>query len=120
MGGAAATRVLLLCNMVGPGEVDAELEDEVANECEKYGPVVRCLIFEVTDAGCPAEEAVRIFVQFTRVESAAAAAAEMGGRFFGGRVVRARFFDEARFDQGELAPRPGEVAAATAAAAAGQ
>lgn len=87
------TRVLLMRNMVGPGEVDEDLEEEarvgsphrrllsniaeegtrvvpcehlcsctetpslrcsrsaqVAKECEKYGPVVRCLIFEVRTA----------------------------------------------------------------------
>jgi splicing factor 45 len=41
------TRVLLLRNMVGPGEVDDDLEEEVAEECTKYGEVVRVMIFEV-------------------------------------------------------------------------
>jgi len=35
-------------NMVGPGEVDDELESETAEECSKYGKVVKCLIFEVS------------------------------------------------------------------------
>ena len=34
-----ATRVVLLRNMVGPGEVDDDLEDEVGMECSKYGNV---------------------------------------------------------------------------------
>lgn len=34
-------------NMVGPGEVDGELEQETADECQKYGKVVKCVIFEV-------------------------------------------------------------------------
>jgi len=34
--------------MVGPGEVDEELETETADECSKYGKVVKCLIFEVS------------------------------------------------------------------------
>ena len=34
--------------MVGPGEVDCELEGEVTEECLKYGTVVKCLIFEVS------------------------------------------------------------------------
>jgi splicing factor 45 len=43
-----ATRCLLaLQNMVAPGEVDADLEGETAEECEKYGPVRQCLVFEV-------------------------------------------------------------------------
>lgn len=34
--------------MVGPGDVDEDLQPEVAEECAKYGEVERCLIFEVT------------------------------------------------------------------------
>ena len=37
----------LLQNMVGPGDVDSELEPEVAEECSKYGEVVKVLIYEV-------------------------------------------------------------------------
>lgn len=33
--------------MVGHGEVDEDLEKETAEECEKYGKVTKCLIFEV-------------------------------------------------------------------------
>jgi hypothetical protein len=64
------SRVVLLKNMVGPGEVDEDLEDEVGNECTKYGEVQRVLIFEVTEANFPVHEAVRIFVQFDRIEAA--------------------------------------------------
>ncbi|WVZ82423.1 hypothetical protein U9M48_029689 [Paspalum notatum var. saurae] len=103
------TRVLLLRNMVGPGEVDDELEDEVASECAKYGTVSRVLIFEITQADFPADEAVRIFIQFERAEEATKAMIDLQGRFFGGRVVQATFFDEEKFGRNELAPMPGEV-----------
>lgn len=103
------TRVLLLWNMVGPGEVDDELEDEVASECSKYGTVTRVLIFEITEPNFPADEAVRIFVQFERSEETTKALIDLDGRFFGGRVVRASFYDEERFGKNELAPMPGEV-----------
>ena len=33
--------------MVGPGEVDGDLEGETFEECGKYGKVIKCLIFEV-------------------------------------------------------------------------
>ena len=33
--------------MVGPGEVDNDLEGEVIEECAKYGETVRCLIYAV-------------------------------------------------------------------------
>ncbi|RLN36604.1 hypothetical protein BBJ28_00003980 [Nothophytophthora sp. Chile5] len=51
-------------------EVDDELQEEVKGECaEKYGPVTKCVIYEVTGRVAP-EEAVRIFVQFEREEGA--------------------------------------------------
>lgn len=103
------TRVVLLRNMVGPGEVDDELEDEVASECAKYGNVTRVLIFEITEPDFPSGEAVRIFVQFERSEQATKALVDLDGRFFGGRVVHASFYDEERFSVNELAPIPGET-----------
>ncbi|XP_078438105.1 D111/G-patch domain-containing protein [Wolffia australiana] len=103
------TRVLLLRNMVGPGEVDDELEDEVASECAKYGAVTRVLIFEITEASFPHDEAVRIFIQFERPEETTKAFVDLDGRFFGGRIVKAAFYDEDRFARTELAPMPGEI-----------
>jgi hypothetical protein len=41
---------------------------ETKEECQKYGDVEKCLIYEIPDA--PEDEAVRIFVEFKRVESA--------------------------------------------------
>ena len=40
-------KVVLLRNMVGAGEVDEDLEVETKEECEKYGKVGKCVIFEV-------------------------------------------------------------------------
>lgn len=55
--------------MVGPGEVDEDLEPEVKDECNtKYGDVVKVIIFELKTQ--PAEESIRIFVEFKRIESA--------------------------------------------------
>uniref|UniRef100_UPI0035902FD8 splicing factor 45-like n=1 Tax=Myxine glutinosa TaxID=7769 RepID=UPI0035902FD8 len=62
------TKVVLLRNMVGAGEVDEDLERETKEECEKYGKVIRCLIFELPTSND--EEAVRIFLEFERIESA--------------------------------------------------
>jgi len=41
--------------MVGPGEVDDELESETADECSKYGKVTKCVIFEVSMTRSPTE-----------------------------------------------------------------
>eukprot|EP00736_Rhodelphis_marinus_P004742 Rmarinus@m.19585 len=97
--------VVLLRNMVGPGEVDATLQDEVGEEClDKYGPVEACTIHEVLRADIPPHEAVRIFVKFSNVDSARKALNDLNNRYFGGREVRATFFDEKRFISGALAP----------------
>ncbi|RUS83835.1 hypothetical protein EGW08_008416 [Elysia chlorotica] len=89
------SKVLLLQNMVGPGEVDEDLEPETAEECSKYGKVNKCVIFEMPDV--PEEECVRIFVEFERMESATKGLVDLNGRFFGGRVVKACFYNLDKF-----------------------
>lgn len=89
------SKVVLLRNMVGPGEVDDDLEPETAEECTKYGRVVKCLIFEIPDN--PDDEAVRIFIEFDRVEAAIKAVVDLNGRYFGGRVVKAGFYNLDKF-----------------------
>ncbi|XP_059167700.1 splicing factor 45-like [Physella acuta] len=89
------SKVILLQNMVGPGEVDEELEPETAEECTKYGKVNKCVIFEIPEN--PEEESVRIFVEFERMESAIKALVDLNGRFFGGRVVKACFYNLDKF-----------------------
>ena len=42
------SKVVMMMNMVGPGEVDAELEPEVKEECEtKYGDIVKVKLLEL-------------------------------------------------------------------------
>lgn len=95
------SKVVLLRNMVGPGEVDEDLEPEVKDECNtKYGDVARVIIHEVREA--PAEEAVRIFVEFKRIESAIKAVVDLNGRFFGGRNVKAGFYSSEKLDNLQL------------------
>ncbi|KAL4702969.1 hypothetical protein ACJJTC_008747 [Scirpophaga incertulas] len=95
------SKVVLLRNMVGPGDVDDELEPEVKDECNtKYGDVMKVIIFELPNA--PADEAVRIFVEFKRIESAIKAVVDLNGRFFGGRQVKAGFYDVEKFNTLQL------------------
>lgn len=89
------TKVVLLRNMVGRGEVDEDLEGETKEECEKYGKVVKCVIFEIAEV--TDDEAVRIFLEFERVESAIKAVVDLNGRYFGGRVVKACFYNLDKF-----------------------
>lgn len=90
------SKVVLMKNMVGPGEVDEELEPEVKEECEqKYGEITKIKIIEVPQVAD--EEAVRIFLEFKRVESAIKALVDLNGRFFGGREVQASFYNLEEF-----------------------
>ncbi|KAL3853330.1 hypothetical protein ACJMK2_016878 [Sinanodonta woodiana] len=95
------SKVILLRNMVGPGEVDEELEPETAEECTKYGKVIKCLIFEIP--GAVDDEAVRIFIEFEKVDSAIKAIIDLNGRFFGGRIVKACFYNLDKFRRLDLA-----------------
>ena len=107
---SSSSRVIVMRNMVGRGEVDGELEEEVRSECSRYGQVLRVLIFEVTQASTvPQEEAVRIFVKFASEDVAGAALKVFNGRFFGGRTVRCAYFSEERFDANDVAPRDDET-----------
>ncbi|TYZ60566.1 hypothetical protein PybrP1_006523 [[Pythium] brassicae (nom. inval.)] len=95
--------VILLQNMVGPGEVDDELQDEVKEECaSKYGAVVKCVVHEVAARVAP-EHAVRIFVQFQRPADAEKARQGLNARFFGGRKVQASYYDDDKFRRLDLA-----------------
>lgn len=83
--------------MVGRGQVDDELGPETKGECGRFGRVVCVSVDESTDLTLDDEEAVRIFVQFEALPSAMAAIAELNGRYFAGRKIRASFYDEDRF-----------------------
>ncbi|VDN35602.1 unnamed protein product [Cylicostephanus goldi] len=86
-----STKVLMLTNMVGPDEVDDELEPEIRDEMAKYGQVASVVIHKLNNVSD--ELAVRIFVEFTNVAQAIKAFVVMNGRFFGGRSVAAAFYN---------------------------
>jgi splicing factor 45 len=94
------SKVILLTNMVAPGDVDEDLEEETKEECAKYGEVNKCVIFELPDRS--PDEAVRIFLEFKTLPSAIKALTDLNGRFFGGRSVRATFYDLDKFKQLQL------------------
>ncbi|KAJ5067124.1 splicing factor 45 spf45 [Anaeramoeba ignava] len=63
------TLVILLLNLVGKGEVDNDLTTEVQEECTRFGNVESCFVFEVIDESVPGNEAVRVFVKFSDLQS---------------------------------------------------
>jgi splicing factor 45 len=80
------TRCIVLCNVVGIGEVDEELVDEIGGECrEKYGEVERVRVVEEAERERE-EERVRVYVLFTSELSALRGVNALDGRLFGGRT----------------------------------
>ena len=47
--GKMESRVILLTNMVGPEDVDEDLQEDVEQECNKYGKVDHIVIYQVGD-----------------------------------------------------------------------
>mmetsp|Transcript_8383 Transcript_8383/g.15701 ORF Transcript_8383/g.15701 Transcript_8383/m.15701 type:complete len:489 (+) Transcript_8383:98-1564(+) len=94
------TRIVCLTNLVGAGEVDEDLHEEIVDEVQTHGKLKRCVIKEIE--GLPDHEAVRIFLEFEKVESATEAYITMSGRFFGGRKVKSQFYDEQLFQKNDL------------------
>jgi poly(U)-binding-splicing factor PUF60 len=97
------SKVCVLKNMVGPEDIDDELENEVTEECGKYGSVQRVIIYqEKQSEEDDAEIIVKIFVEFRAAEEAVKAKNSLNGRFFGGRTVKADIYDQTLFDDQDL------------------
>ncbi|KAK0410694.1 hypothetical protein QR680_005279 [Steinernema hermaphroditum] len=85
--------VICLKNMIGPEEIDAELENEVKDECSKFGRVEDVVIVEHA-----ASNSVKIFVRFGECAEADKARQELDKRWFGGRQITAQLYDQALYD----------------------
>ncbi|KAJ3289935.1 Poly(U)-binding-splicing factor puf60 [Borealophlyctis nickersoniae] len=82
--------VIALKNMIKLKEShDQELYEEIADECRKFGDVVK-IGTDGSGAEDP-EEHVVLFVQFGSAEAAERAKMGLHGRFFGGQLVEASF-----------------------------
>ncbi len=58
---------MVLRNMVGPEDLDEELESEVTDECGKFGSVSRVIIYQERQGEeDDAEIIVKIFVEFEK------------------------------------------------------
>lgn len=92
------SRVVLLRNVCGRGQVDEDLPGEIAEEAAKHGYVER-VFAHTMPINVPDDEAVRIFIIFSGPAGAYEAVRAFDRRFFGGRTIRATYFDTAWADR---------------------
>ena len=103
----AMSEVVKLEGMLRGLDLDVELSregggimQEIGEECaEKYGSVERVYIDRDGGEREEADGGV-VFVQFVSQLSALRAVNALEGRVFGGNVIKARFWDREKFDQG--------------------
>jgi splicing factor 45 len=103
----AMSEVVKLEGMLRGLDLDFELSregggimQEIGEECaEKYGSVERVYIDRDGGERQVADGAV-VFVQFVNQLSALRAVNALEGRVFGGNVIKAKFWDREKFDQG--------------------
>lgn len=95
--------VIVLRNMVSPEEVDEELQDEIQEECSKFGEVERVIIYQERQSEeDDAEVLVKIFVEFKDPEAAKRAKSALNGRFFGGRIVVCEIYDQDLYNHSDF------------------
>lgn len=87
--------------MMDQNEIDDQVEEEVYEECAKFGEVEEVkIVMEALDSNSRSD--VKIFVVFKSTETIGVAVSSMNGRFFGGRVVIAECYDQGLFDAADF------------------
>ena len=99
----AQSGVIVLRNMVGPENIDEELEDEINEECSNFGEVERVIIYQERQSEeDDADVLVKIFVEFKDPNSAKNAKNALNGRYFAGRKVICDIYDQDLFHHSDL------------------
>ncbi|KTF74882.1 hypothetical protein cypCar_00006427, partial [Cyprinus carpio] len=94
---------MVLRNMVGPEDIDDDLEGEVMEECGKYGAVNRVIIYQERQGDEDgAEIIVKIFVEFSDADEMNKAIQALNNRWFAGRKIVAELYDQERFNNSDL------------------
>ncbi|UJR25434.1 hypothetical protein I4U23_006781 [Adineta vaga] len=97
------SHVCVLRNMVVAEEIDDDLQQEITEECSKYGEVRKVVIYtEKQGEEDNAEEVVKIFVEFNNSKGAEKTVESLNGRWFGGRTIKAELYDQATYDAEDL------------------
>ncbi|XP_066915151.1 poly(U)-binding-splicing factor PUF60-like isoform X1 [Clytia hemisphaerica] len=94
----SASAVIVLRNMVSVEEVDEDLEEEINEECSRFGEVKRVIIYQEKQGEEEnAEVIVKIFVEFSKSEEAEGAQSALNGRWFGGRSIQCHVYDDVKY-----------------------
>lgn len=100
------SKVVILRNMVGPEDVDETLQEEIQEECSKFGTVERVIIYKEKQSDNDDDDfgdvIVKIFVEFSMTSEADKASAALNGRYFAGRLVKAESYDQALFNHNDF------------------
>ncbi|KAL6103663.1 puf60 [Pungitius sinensis] len=95
--------VMVLRNMVGPDDIDDDLEAEVTEECGKFGRVRRVVVYrERQGEEDDADVIVKIFVEFSEAAEMSRAARALNRRWYAGRQVVAEEYEREGFNRGDL------------------
>ncbi|XP_077956232.1 poly(U)-binding-splicing factor PUF60a isoform X2 [Gasterosteus aculeatus] len=95
--------VMVLRNMVGPEDIDDDLEAEVTEECGKFGRVRRVVVYrERQGEEDDADVIVKIFVEFSEAAEMSRAARALNRRWYAGRQVVAEEYEREGFNRGDL------------------
>jgi len=94
------TKVLLLTNVAPAKQPEETIKATVEEWVKKFGAVKECTVVRVPDV--PEEDSIRVFVVFDSIKASSKAYASLRGQVTDGRALRARFYDEKRFQDGEL------------------
>lgn len=91
---------MCLKNMVGGQEVDEQLQEEIEEECSKYGDVENVVVYQEQQSEDEDSDVfVKIFVEFGHSSHAQKGRDNLNGRFFGGRTVEAVLYDQVLYDE---------------------
>ncbi|XP_045107346.1 poly(U)-binding-splicing factor half pint-like isoform X5 [Portunus trituberculatus] len=97
------SNVVILRNMVGAEEVDELLQEEITEECGRFGSVRHVIIYQEKQSDEEdAEVLVKIFVEFGSPSESGAAQEALNGRYFGGRLVKAELYDQNMYNHNDL------------------
>eukprot|EP00933_Yihiella_yeosuensis_P017442 TRINITY_DN14570_c0_g1_i1.p1 TRINITY_DN14570_c0_g1~~TRINITY_DN14570_c0_g1_i1.p1 ORF type:complete len:419 (+),score=115.13 TRINITY_DN14570_c0_g1_i1:239-1495(+) len=94
------TRVVLLTNFQHKGESKDNLKARAQRKGSTFGKIRSCHVIEVE--GAPEEERFRVFLEFDTSQKASKAYMSMNGQVHEGRAIKARFYDEERFERGDF------------------